>query len=480
MEGISNITPIILLGGTGTRLWPLSTSGFPKQYLPLLKDNSESLFQNTLKRIRNIENIVSPIIICNEEHRFIASEQLRQIGITPKATLLEPFGRNTAPAVTIAALKALEHNKDSLMLVLPADHNIKNTSQFEKVIKKGAEYAKKGRITIFGVTPTSPETGYGYIQTSEKIDPKHLTGLEILKFIEKPSKKNANEFLNSKNFSWNSGMFIFKSSVFLKEVEKLNPKLLYYCKKSISKNEKDLDFERIDPDFFQKCPNISIDVAIMEKTRLGTVIPLNAGWSDIGSWNSLWENEEKDINGNVLSENVWIKKVKDSYLRSENRLLVGIGLKDLIIVETNNTLLVAEKSHSQEIKNVVEDLLKDNSSKDELNKKSYRPWGEFISVVEGDKWKVKRIEVKPKSSLSLQKHRHRAEHWIVVNGTAKVEVNDKVLTLRENQSTYIPLGAKHRLSNPENEPLILIEVQSGDYLGEDDIVRFDDLYGRIS
>ena len=338
---------------------------------------------------------------------------------------------------------------------------------------------REGRITVFGGTPTSPETGYGYIQSSEKIDPKHLTGLEILKFIEKPNQKKANEFFNSKNFSWNSGMFIFKSSIFLKEVEKLNPKLLYYCKKSISKKDKDLDFERIDPEFFQKCPNISIDVAIMEKTRLGTVIPLNAGWSDIGSWNSLWENEEKDINGNVLSENVWIKNVKDSYLRSENRLLVGIGLKDLIIVETNNTLLVAEKSHSQEIKNVVEDLLKDNSSKDELNKKSYRPWGEFISVVAGDKWKVKRIEVKPKSSLSLQQHKHRAEHWIVVNGTAKVEVNEKVLTLKENQSTYIPLGAKHRLSNPGNEPLILIEVQSGDYLGEDDIVRFDDMYGRL-
>ncbi len=284
---------------------------------------------------------------------------------------------------------------------------------------------------------------------------------------------------NDRHYLWNSGIFLFKAKTILEEIERFEPQLLNICKKSIKNLQSDLDFQRIEKNIFRDCPNISIDVAIMEKTRLGTVIPLNAGWSDIGSWNSLWENEEKDINGNVLSENVWIKKVKDSYLRSENRLLVGIGLKDLIIVETNNTLLVAEKSHSQEIKNVVEDLLKDNSSKDELNKKSYRPWGEFISVVAGDKWKVKRIEVKPQSSLSLQQHKHRAEHWIVVNGTAKVEVNEKVLTLKENQSTYIPLGAKHRLSNPGNEPLILIEVQSGDYLGEDDIVRFEDMYGRL-
>ena len=478
MKEINQIIPAVLLGGKGTRLWPLSTSGFPKQYLSLLQNNSQSLLQNTLNRIRDIENMDSPIIICNEEHRFIASEQIRQIGIKPKSTLLEPVGRNTAPAVTIAALKAFKHNKDSLVLILPSDHNIKDSNQLKLVIREGAKYAESGRITAFGVNPTSPETGFGYIESLEKIEPENLIGSNIKRFIEKPSLEKAKEFCTSNNFTWNSGMFIFKSSIFLNEVEKFHPKLLDYCKKSISQVNLDLDFERIDPTFFKKCPNISIDVAIMEKTNLGTVLPLDAGWSDIGSWKSLWENEDKDQNGNVLSEKVLIKKVKDSYLRSENRLLVGIGIKNLIIVETNNTILVAEKNHSQELKKIVEVLLEKNSTRDELNQKIYRPWGHFISIVEGDKWKVKRIEVKPKSSLSLQKHNYRAEHWIVVDGTAKVEINDTKLILKENQSTYIPLGAKHRLSNPGDKPLILIEVQSGDYLEEDDIIRFDDVYGR--
>ena len=475
-----HLLPLILCGGNGSRLWPLSRESYPKQYLSLIDDSSKTLLQQTLERLRGIPNQEDPIFICNEDHRFIVAEQLRTIKVKPKKIILEPFARNTAPAIALAALKAIENGSDPILFVLASDHLIKDNQQFIKCIKAAMDFAENGNMVTFGIVPTSPEVGYGYIESVEPLEIDSFIASPISKFIEKPDFEKAKNLVKDPRFTWNSGMFLFKASVFLKELEKYSPKVIKSCKKALKENCLDMDFQRIDKEAFKNCPNLSIDVAVMEKTKLGVVLPLNVGWSDIGSWKSLWEVSKKDEDGNVLIGNIVSKDLYDCYFRSENRLIVGLGVENLLVIETNDAILIADKKHDQDVKHIVNQLIKENRSEGKTHRKVYRPWGHYTSVVEGSRWQVKRIEVNPKASLSLQMHHHRAEHWIVVKGTANVEIDGEGSILGENQSVYIPLGSKHRLINPGRIPLVLIEVQSGAYLSEDDIVRFDDIYGRIN
>tara|TARA_B100000989_G_C19523422_1_gene465512 strand:- start:1619 stop:3058 length:1440 start_codon:yes stop_codon:yes gene_type:complete len=473
----SPILPIILCGGAGSRLWPLSRSSYPKQYLDLITDCKKSLLQMTICRLQDLET-KAPVLICNEEHRFIAAEQLREINIKPKSIILEPVSRNTAPAIAIAALDAIEKGEDPLLLILAADHLIKNNKRFLEAITAGKEYAERGNLVTFGIVPTAPETGYGYIESAVPLKKNVLTGEVISRFIEKPNLENALKFIEDDKFTWNSGMFLFKASTILEEIDKSLPKVLKACRTSFEEKVIDLDFKRIGVNSFKNCENISIDVAVMQKTNKGIVIPLDVGWSDIGNWKSLWESTEKDNKGNVLVGNTIIKDSTNSYFRSENRLLIGLGVEDLIVIETSDAVLVANKNNAEKVKDIVSDLVNKNIPEAIQHRKIYRPWGSYISVVEGSRWQVKRIEVNPGGVLSLQMHHHRTEHWIVVKGTANVEVNESNNLLGENESVYIPLGSKHRLSNPGKIPLVLIEVQSGAYLDEDDIIRFADNYGR--
>ena len=475
----NKIVPVILSGGTGSRLWPLSRASFPKQYLSIENTNSLSFLQETVKRVSKNKNIDDPIIICNEENRFIVAEQLRSIEVNYKSILLEPFGRNTAPAVTLAAIKAMEDGEDPILLVLPSDHLIKNLKQFNKVLDSANQYCEAGKLVTFGIIPTKAETGYGYIESENVLDVKKLNGENIIRFIEKPNKDRAKEFLSDKRFSWNSGIFLFKSSIFINEIKKNNPDIYELCKQSLANKLLDLDFQRLDKRFFSLCPNISIDNAIMEKTDLGVVIPLNVGWSDIGSWESMWEVSDKDSKGNVLQGNLIIENVNNSYLRSENnKLIVGIGFNDLIVIDTSDAILIIRKDESQEVKKIVHQLVLDNKPEALIHKTIYRPWGNYHSIAQGSNWQVKKIIVKPHESLSLQIHNFRSEHWVVVSGTALVEINGEEKFLNKNESCYIPVGSKHRLSNRGEEILTLIEVQSGSYFGEDDIIRLSDKYGR--
>ncbi len=472
------IMPVILCGGAGTRLWPISRESFPKQYLKIKPDDKRTLLQKTQERILSLENIVNPILICNEEHRFIAAEQMREINIQPYKILLEPFGRNTAPAIALAALKALEENNDPHLLVLSADHEIKNNENFLKVIKKGLDYSNQEKLVIFGIIPDSPETGFGYVESNRPFEIDKIEGIKIKRFIEKPSLQLAQKLITNKAFTWNSGMFLFKAKTILSELDKYVPEVLQSCKESIKKKYYDYDFQRLDKDSFKKCPDISIDYAVMEKTKKGYVLPLNAGWSDVGSWNSIWANSEKNEQGNLIHGKVVLNNTKDCFFKSDSRLLVGIGVDNLVVVETNDAVLIANKNDTETVKKIVKKMRKDKLIEVLKHKKIFRPWGYFVSIEEGLRWQIKKIEVKPGASLSLQMHQHRSEHWIVVKGIAKVEVNSQENILHENQSTYIPIGSKHRLSNAGNIELVLIEVQTGVYLGEDDIIRFDDKYGR--
>ncbi len=472
-----NLIPVILSGGSGTRLWPLSRACFPKQYLNLLNNNDKTLLQNTILRLEGLKNLQHPIVICNEEQRFIVAEQIRELNIKPSSILLEPIGRNTAPAIALASLMTLEKFEDSILLVLSADHEIKNTAKFKQAINDGLEYARNGRLVTFGISPNSPETGYGYIEACDELTIKNISS-NINKFIEKPTKELAEKLIKDKRYTWNSGIFMFKASTIIKELSRYEPKIVDLCRKSLEDSSKDLDFQRIKKESFEKCPNIPIDIAVMEKTKLGTVLSLNVGWSDIGNWKSVWENSTKDVNGNSLTGKTLIFDTQNSYLRSENRLIVSIGIKNLVIVETNDAILIADKNSTQSVKEIVYELEKSSLIEGKMNRQMFRPWGHYTSVVEGLTWQVKRLEIKPEASLSLQMHHHRAEHWVVVSGNAKVEINDVTSLLKVNESIFVPLGAKHRLSNPGKTTLILIEVQSGEYLGEDDIVRFDDIYGR--
>ncbi len=473
----TSFSPVILCGGTGSRLWPLSRSSFPKQYLSLFDESKNSLLQETQSRLKNLINIDSPIIICNEDHRFIVAEQMRGINIKPKSILLEPFGRNTAPAIISAALKGSEDGSDPTLLILSADHKIEDIDQFLEVINKARKYCEEGKIVTFGVVPTSPEIGYGYINASVPIE-SSLQAYPIEKFIEKPNLQTALELVKDKKNYWNSGIFMAKSSTLIAEADKYCIGLTSICKDSLDPNLLDLDFQRIKKETFKNCPNISIDKAIMEKTKIAMVIPFVAGWSDIGSWKTLWEVSKKDNNGNVFSGNIINQFTQNCLIKSDKKLVAAIGIKDLIIVDTNDAVLIVNKDDCQKVKDIVTHLKKIGSDVGTTHQTMYRPWGCYTSIAKGDKWQLKTIEVKPKAKLSLQMHKHRAEHWVVVKGTAEIEINNNKMILKENQSAYIPLGAKHRLSNPKNDLLMIVEVQSGDYLGEDDIVRFEDIYGR--
>ena len=469
--------PVILCGGSGTRLWPLSRKSFPKQFISIF-DDKYSLLQLTEKRIQGIKNIHNPILICNESHRFIVAEQMREVNIKPYSIILEPFGRNTAPAICMAALRAIEKDSDAILFILSSDHSIKNVKKFLEVVEYGIKFAEEDNLVAFGIVPSRPETGYGYIKSEEAFNIKEINGIKISKFIEKPNIRLAKEFIKDKRFTWNSGMFMFKAKVILDEINKYHPKIYTSCSESIKGSKKDLDFERIDNDAFKKCPDISIDVAVMEKTSRGIVLPLDVGWTDIGSWKSVWENSEKDFNGNYSKGKVLIKDSKNSYFRSEDRLIVGLGLEDLLVIETNDAVLIANKNQDQKVKDIVLELKEKKIPEGISHKKVFRPWGNYISLVEGRRWQVKQISVQPGEKLSLQFHHHRAEHWVVVKGTAEVEIDSNTKILGENQSIYIPIGSKHRLYNPGKITLILIEVQSGSYLGEDDIIRIEDVYGR--
>ena len=472
------LIPVILCGGTGTRLWPLSRASYPKQYWPLGGDGDATLLQQTHQRLKGLNGLAAPMLICNEDHRFIVAEQMRQIGVEPNAIMLEPIGRNTAPAITVAALQATALGEDPLMLVLAADHLIRDAAHFRDAIDAGRQPAEEGRLVTFGIVPTAPETGYGYIEASQPFTSGQLLDVPITRFVEKPDRSSAEQFLSTGRFTWNSGMFLFKASAMLAELERLVPEGVSCCRAALEQDTTDLEFLRLEREAFAKCPNVAIDVAVMEKTDLGSVLPLDAGWSDVGSWSALWETADRDGNGNVLQGRVIAEGSNNCYLRSEHRLVVGLGVENLVVVETDDAVLIADRSQAQAIKTVVKQLEADGSPEGKAHRKIYRPWGSYTGVVEDHRWQVKRISVKPGASLSLQMHHHRAEHWVVVRGTALVELNGEEQLLGENQSTYIPVGCKHRLSNPGKIPVEMIEVQSGEYLGEDDIVRFEDRYGR--
>ena len=475
----TKIIPLILCGGTGKRLWPLSRQSFPKQFLNLLSEKEHSLFQETYLRVSEINNIQQPILICNEEHRFIVAEQMREINVEPQSIILEPFGRNTAPAIALGALKALEFEKDPILLILSSDHVIKDEEKFREVIQSATQKVLEGKLITFGIIPTIPETGYGYIESEEMLDFEKNLGSSIKAFYEKPNIVNAKKYIKNKCFSWNSGIFLFKAKSILQALEKHSPEIINICKNSLKENNLDFDFQRINKKHFQICPNISIDVAVMEKTNKGFVFPLKAGWSDLGDWNSIWKNSEKDKNGNTLKGKVFIQDSKNCYVRTENSLIAGIGIDNLIIVDTGDAILIADKNKAQDVKMLLNKLEKEGIKESFQHKKSYRPWGFYISLEEGPRWQIKLISVKPGASLSLQMHHHRSEHWIIVSGTAKVEIDSKEMLLNENESTYIPICAQHRLSNPGKIQLELIEVQSGSYLGEDDITRYEDSYDRV-
>ena len=476
-NSIPPLLPVILSGGSGTRLWPLSRECFPKQYLSLDEKSNYSLLQNTYLRLIGIQGLENPLIICNEEQRFLVAEQMREINISPNSIILEPFGRNTAPAIALSALYAQEVYKDINLLILSADHLINDSKSFHESIKKGIFYSNQEDLVTFGVIPNSPETGYGYIEAKDELSKENISS-KIVKFIEKPNKELAEILIKDKKYTWNSGIFLFKASTILKELKKYQPEIIESCKSIFLEMDKDFDFQRINKEKFATCPNTSIDVAIMEKTNKGRVLSLDTGWSDIGNWNSVWENSSKDVHGNFYKGKVIHKNSKNCYFRSEERLIVGLDLENTIVIETNDAILVSNKNSSESLKNIVKKLDQKNFKEGKFNKKMYRPWGSYTCLIESESWQVKILKIKPFASLSLQLHHHRSEHWVVVNGTAKVEIDGLESTLVKNQSIFVPLGLKHRLSNPKNIPLEIIEVQNGSYLGEDDIERFDDKYGR--
>lgn len=473
------IVPVIMAGGSGTRLWPLSRALYPKQLIDLYNDHT--MLQNTLFRLSGIAGLGAPVVVCNEAHRFMAAEQLRQIGSDAAHIILEPSGRNTAPAIALAALAISERNTssqdDTVMLVLPADHVIEDKAAFHKAVSEGAGLAEQGQLVTFGIVPGTPETGYGYIQKGEALDTGGAAS-RIERFVEKPDLETAREYLSSGNFCWNSGMFMFKVSAILAELDALAPGIMDGCRQSVSKGSRDLDFFRIHKESFEAIEGDSIDYAVMEKTDKGVVIPLDAGWNDLGSFDALWQTGTKDALGNVTQGDVVIQDVKETYIHAESRMVSAVGLEKFVIVETKDAVLVAPRDQVQDVKKIVGQLKKENREEAVTHAKVYRPWGDYETIDMAPRYQVKRITVKPGAKLSLQKHYHRAEHWTVVSGTAIVTKGEEEILLQENESIYIPLGYMHRLENPGKIPLELIEVQSGAYLGEDDIVRFDDVYGR--
>lgn len=466
------VIPVILCGGAGTRLWPLSRELYPKQLLALVNDYS--LLQNTVTRCDGHPDVTPPILVCNEEHRFLVAEQLREVEIAPASIILEPEGRNTAPAVALAAHEVLKREDDAILVVLPSDHVISQTDVFLDALTRAIDLAKTGALVTFGVVPDKPETGYGYIRKGLSVEDAY----RVDKFVEKPDLATAVEFFQSGLYLWNSGMFVFKASVFLKELAKQKPDIATAMTKATNVSKSDLDFTRVNAEAFRASPSDSIDYAVMENTTEAIVIPLDAGWSDIGSWDALWKISEKDENNNTLVGDVVVNDVENSYVWSGHRLVSVIGLKDVVVVETADAVMVASMDQAQNVKAVVNHLKEGGREERTFHRKVYRPWGFYEGLDAGPAFQVKRLSVNPGASLSLQLHHHRAEHWVVVNGVATVTVGEKVFNLNKNESCYIPTETRHRLQNLTEMPVEIVEVQSGSYLGEDDIVRFDDHYGR--
>ncbi|HEY8570602.1 mannose-1-phosphate guanylyltransferase/mannose-6-phosphate isomerase [Microbulbifer sp.] len=464
--------PVILCGGTGSRLWPLSREAYPKQFLTLT--GSQTMLQATALRLDGLPTVEAPILVCNEAHRFAAAEQLQEVGRAAQSILLEPCARNTAPAIALAALSAMEQGQDPLLLVLPADHVVADTAAFQQSVSTATKLAEDGLLVTFGIVPTSAETGYGYIRSGDALE----GGWKVAEFVEKPDLATAEQYLASGDYNWNSGMFLFRASRYLEELAQHNPAILDACRAALNGAARDLDFTRIDAEAFGRCPSDSVDYAVMEKTESAAVVPMQAGWSDVGSWSALWELAERDEHDNLLRGDVLAEDASGCLVHGGDRLVGILGVQDLVVVDTDDALMVAHKSRVQDVKKLVQRLKQSARSEAETHRKVFRPWGYYDSIDAGPRFQVKRIVVKPGCQLSLQMHHHRAEHWIVVRGTAKVTRGDDQLLLTENESTFIPLGVVHRLENPGAIPLELIEVQSGSYLGEDDIVRFEDKYGR--
>jgi len=484
------IVPVILCGGSGTRLWPMSREYFPKQLLNLGSDEL-SMLQGTALRLQGLETLTGneyqieqPLVVTNEAHRFLVAEQMRALELEQSCILLEPVGRNTAPALCLAAQWITTHHQDGIMLVMPADHLIKSAETFHQAIVQGLSLvSEEERFVTFGIVPDYPETGYGYIQKGSELDGS--TGFSIASFAEKPDQTIAQQYLDSGDYFWNSGMFLFSVSAWIAATQKYVPDIEQACQKAYQAGQEDADFYRVNSEYFSQCPEDSIDYAVMEHVTdleassfKGAVVPLDAGWSDVGSWQSLWETSERNEQGNVLTGDVMVHECSESLIMGQHRMVAGIGLKNMVVVETADAVLVADRDASQDVKVIVNALKAAGRDETVSHRRVFRPWGSYESIDNGDRFQVKRIIVSPQASLSLQMHYHRAEHWIVVSGTAQVTRGEEQFLLSENESTYIPLGVTHRLQNPGNIPLEIIEVQSGTYLGEDDIVRFDDVYGR--
>lgn len=473
---MTQLVPVVLSGGSGSRLWPLSRSMRPKQFLGVTED--ASLFQLTLQRLQGITtDAMRPIVVANNDHRFLVGEQCREAGVEPHSILLEPVARNTAPAIAVAALAAQANGADPVLLVLPSDHVFANVPAFHHAARVGLKAAEGGALVTFGIVPTHAETGYGYVKATQTLDAN--AAVPVQQFVEKPDLATAQAYFKDGSYTWNSGMFMFKSSVFLEELGKTNPAMLQACQAAWTKAQKDLEFVRLNKEAFASSPSDSVDYAVMEKTSKAVVVPLDAGWNDVGAWSAVWQVLPQDAQGNATRGDVLLEGVGNSYVHADSRLVTLVGVDNLVVVETVDAVLVTHKDSAQDVKKVVDRLKAQKRPEVDLHREVFRPWGSYDSVDSGQRFQVKRIVVKPGAKLSVQMHHHRAEHWVVVSGTAKVMVGEVTQLITENQSIYIPVGMIHSLENPGKMPLHLIEVQSGSYLGEDDIVRFSDGYGRI-
>lgn len=472
---MSRIYPVLLSGGTGSRLWPVSRAQMPKQLMPLL--SNRSLLQETALRLAGIEEIEPPLAIANSDHRFMIAAQLQELGITPTALVLEPVGRNTAAAAAVAAKIVGDLDPEGVLILLPADHHIPDVEGFKNAVVSGAAFAERGHIVTFGITPRSPETGYGYIKRGAALGDDAFA---VAQFCEKPDLARAEAFLSDGSYDWNSGIFMARADTLTDEMAVHCPEILAQCTAAVAGSYRDLDFLRLDEPAFKACPSEPIDTAVMERTSKAVVIPLDIGWSDVGSWSALWELGDKDDAGNVISGDVVAIDTEETYIRGNGRLVTTLGVKDLVVVDTGDAVLIANKDSVQDIRSLVTKLKELGRSETETHARVHRPWGYYESIEAGDRYQVKHLMVEPGAALSMQMHHHRAEHWVVVKGTARVVLGNKDMLISENESTYIPIGTPHRLENPGKVPLSVIEVQSGCYLGEDDITRFDDIYGRIS
>ncbi|MFM2107133.1 MAG: hypothetical protein RLZZ513_201 [Pseudomonadota bacterium] len=471
---MDTIIPVILSGGSGSRLWPLSRAMRPKQFLGVTEQ--QTLFQLTLARVQQLDGALSPIIVANHEHRFLAAEQARVLGVDPTAILLEPMGRNTAPAIAVAALQARADNTDPLILVMPSDHIIQDIAAFNTAVALARDAASDGLLVTFGIVPDRAETGYGYVMAGDLLKPAGVH--QVARFAEKPDLETAQAYVASGQYCWNSGMFMFRASVFLEELAAHRPDIREGAEKAWHNAHRDLEFIRLDKEAFAACPSESVDYAVMEKTRNAAMVSLDAGWNDVGAWPAVWESQAKDDSGNAGRGDFMFEDASGCYVHADHRLVTLLGTQDLFVIETSDAVLVGHKDHAQGVKKIVERLQASKRKETDFHREVFRPWGSFDSIDQGEKYQVKRITVAPGAKLSLQYHHHRAEHWVVVSGTGKVRIGEHTQILAENQSVYIPVGETHSLENPGSVPLELIEVQSGSYLGEDDIVRLEDIYGR--